>query len=146
MSRQAIDLKTLAAGLHIVDVEALIYFAEDRAKAFKADRLKTNQLRNFYSAILQIRQAFEIQQEFTKDIKTMLVLLKPKLAFAAGRQQAVRRNFKPFMDAAIEGVLNAPDTVDKTKDSSETRTGKTIALENYFALIESVVAYHKFYE
>jgi CRISPR type III-A-associated protein Csm2 len=74
----------------------------------------------------------------------MLVLLKPKLAFAAGRQHAVRKNFKPFMDAAINGVLNAPDT--NPEDKENKKTGKQRALENYLALIESVVAYHKFYE
>ena len=127
-----IDLKTLSNGLDEIPPENLIELAEDKARAFKADRLKTNQLRNFYSAVLQIRQEFEVSKKFTPKIKTMLVLLKPKLAFAAGRQLAVRKNFKPFMDSAIEGVINA--------------TNQTEGLENYLALIESVVAYHKFYE
>lgn len=136
-----LDLKALETGMDTIDSEDLIALAEEKAQAFKADKLKTSQLRNFYSAVLQVRQEYERQQgAFTNKIKTMLVLLKPKLAFAAGRQHAVRKSFKPFMDAAINGVLNAPDTkIDK-------KSGKQRALENYLALIESVVAYHKFYE
>lgn len=138
-----LDLKALETGMDTIDSEDLIALAEEKAQAFKADKLKTSQLRNFYSAVLQVRQEYERQQgAFTNKIKTMLVLLKPKLAFAAGRQHAVRKSFKPFMDAAINGVLNAPDADPKENKKS----GKQRALENYLALIESVVAYHKFYE
>lgn len=115
------------------DIAFLVQEAERQANLFKKDGLKTSQLRNFYSAILRIRQMFETGKgEYTSEIKSQLVLLKPKLAFAAGRQTAVRKSFKPFMDTAINGVLAAND--------------KEKALEHFLALIESVVAYHKFVE
>jgi CRISPR-associated protein Csm2 len=105
--------------------------AEDNAKLFKADGLKTNQIRNFYSAITRLRQDYNDTKQLSGDIERRLVFLKPKLAYSAGRQKAVRSNFFPFMKKYIEEVLTATD--------------KPLALSNFFALVESVVAYHKFY-
>ena len=106
--------------------------AEDYAKIFKADGLKTNQIRNFYSAITRLRQGFvEAKETFTPQLERELVLLKPKLAYSAGRQKAVRAHFYEFMKKYIDEVLAA--------------SNKKEAMNNFFALVESVVAYHKFY-
>ena len=106
--------------------------AEDAAKQFKADGLKTTQIRNFYSAITRLRQDFvEAKKQLTPQIERELVLLKPKLAYSAGRQKAVRAHFYDFMKTNIDEVLAA--------------NNKPLAMDNFFALVESVVAYHKFY-
>lgn len=118
----------------------LVLQADGRAKQFTNDKLKTNQIRNFYSAITRIRTEFEMgsmdedgeaRTQFSPKIEQQLVMLRPKLAYAAGRQTAVRTNFYPFMDSAIGGVL-------ASKRDPET-------LEKFLAIVESVVAYHKFY-
>lgn len=118
----------------------LVLQADGRAKQFTADKLKTNQIRNFYSAITRIRTEFEMSyleedaethSPFSPAIEKQLVMLRPKLAYAAGRQIAVRTNFYPFMDSAIRGVLDS-------KRDPET-------LEKFLSIVESVVAYHKFY-
>lgn len=109
-----------------LDVADLVRKAEDMAVQFTRDKLKTNQIRNFYSAITRMRADFQ-QSGFTPEIQTQLVMLKPKLAYAAGRQTAVRANFYPFMKTAIDGVRQAKD------------------LEKFFLLVESIVAYHKFH-
>ena len=106
--------------------------AEDNAKIFKADGLKTNQIRNFYAAITRLRQDFvDAKEVVTPKIERELVLLKPKLAYSAGRQKAVRAHFYDFMKKYIDEVLSA--------------NNKSDAMNNFFALIQSVVAYHKFY-
>ena len=106
--------------------------AEKQAKVFKADGLKTNQIRNFYSAITRLRQDYTgVGKKVTTEIENTLVLLKPKLAYSAGRQKAVRANFYPFMKDNIDDVLSS--------------SNKSLALENFFALVEAIVAYHKFY-
>jgi CRISPR-associated protein Csm2 len=112
------------------NVTDLIRQAEERAKQFTSDKLKTNQIRNFYSAITRMRSEFE-QEGFTDGIQTQLVMLKPKLAYAAGRQKAVKDNFYYYMTSAIEGALASEKSGDK--------------LKKFFALVEAVVAYHKFY-
>ena len=113
-----------------LDMADLVRKAEDMALQFTRDKLKTNQIRNFYSAITRMRTDFQ-QNGFTSEIQTQLVMLKPKLAYAAGRQTAVRTNFYPFMKTAIDGVGQAAN--------------KREAMEKFFLLVESVVAYHKFH-
>lgn len=113
------------------DVSGIVQKAEDMALQFTRDKLKTNQIRNFYSAITRMRAEYE-QDGFEK-VKNQLIMLKPKLAYAAGRQTAVRANFYPFMTSAIKSVEQAP------------ANERTKAMENFFLLVESVVAYHKFH-
>lgn len=105
----------------------LVRTAEDMAFQFTKDGLKTNQVRNFYSAIVKMRAEFKREGEFTESLRSQLIMLKPKLAYAAGRQRSVRDNFYPFMKAEI----------DKVSD--------TKSLELFFMTVESVVAYHKFF-
>ena len=119
--------------LSTMDTSDIVQKAENMALQFTRDKLKTNQIRNFYSAITRMRAEYEQAEEgkgYDK-VKTQLIMLKPKLAYAAGRQTAVRANFYPFMTSAIQSI--------------ETAGSKTQAIENFFLLVESVVAYHKFH-
>lgn len=92
--------------------------------------VKTNQIRNVFGHITSIRTEYRISKEFTDNIERELILLKPKLAYAAGRNRDVKQ-FQEFMFRIIDGVMNSKN--------------KVLALENFFSIIESVVAYHKFY-
>ena len=82
-----------------------------------------------------MRTDFEQSGQDYAKIKKQLVMLKPKLAYAAGRQMAVKSNFYPFMKNAIEGVEKAE------KEGLDQK----VAMEHFFLLVESVVAYHKFH-
>ena len=116
------------------DVSTIVQKAEEMALQFTRDKLKTNQIRNFYSAITRMRAEYEQYDDLKtgfERIKSQLIMLKPKLAYAAGRQTAVRANFYPFMTSAIKSIEQATD--------------KAKAMENFFLLVESVVAYHKFH-
>ncbi len=116
--------------------------AWDQADAFvNKDRLKTHQLRNIFSAIEKMRTLYkriqrikeqEKRQPLIDDLGMQLVLLKPKIAYAAGKQRSVRYNFFPFVQGAM-------DAVEKSKDKDK-------AYQNFFALMESVVGYHKYFE
>jgi len=105
------------------------------------DRLKTHQLRNVFSAIEKMRTLHKRivkaknEAEVKKmkdDLEMQLIMLKPKIAYAAGRQKSVRYNFFPLVEGAV-------DAVDRANHSDK-------AYSRFFALMESVVAYHKFYE
>lgn len=96
----------------------------------KDDRLKTAQLRNFYAAVTRLRTEYEKDESYEK-VELDLIMLKPKLAYAAGRQKAVAKTFYPLMKNAIDGVANA--------------SNKHKALRHFFLLVESVVAYHKYH-
>jgi CRISPR-associated protein Csm2 len=109
--------------------EDIVRKAEETANQLTRDKLKTGQIRNFYSAITRMRTDYALGG-YDK-VSSQLTMLKPKLAYAAGRQTAVRATFYPIMKSAIDGVTSANE--------------KKRALENFFMFIESVVAYHKFY-
>ncbi|GAB1444051.1 type III-A CRISPR-associated protein Csm2 [Ignavibacteriales bacterium] len=101
------------------------------ATKFTQDKVKTTQLRNFYSAVVSIRTKFRAEKKVTAQIERDLILLKPKLAYAAGRQPRV----KPFYDLMKEAI-------DTTVNVEESR--KPLALQNLFSITEAIVAYHKF--
>lgn len=130
--------------LDVIDPKELIDLAEQEAKTFVRKDLKMNQLRNFFDLVDQIRQYHERfrvlndseadqkeKERLKKVIKRDLVLLKPKLAFAAGRQSKMK-HFKNFIDQAIDATIKADSFIN--------------AAENFITLMESLVAYHKFYQ
>ena len=117
--------------LDIIAPKELNDLAEAEAKKL-AGYIKTHQLRNFFAAVSSMRSAYRQKKKYDDDIEMKLIMLKPKLAYAAGRQSKMRTSFYPFMKGAIDAVENS--------------TNKDIAIKNFFALMESVIAYHKFHE
>jgi len=117
-------------GLDETAVEQIIEEAKVKAEA-TAKEIKTNQVRNFYSAVLKIRLNFENKnKQWDEDIETEVLMLKPKLAYAAGRQQKVKE-FASFIEQYIEALCISED--------------KSKALEKFFILLESYVSYHKYF-
>lgn len=109
--------------------------------ADKKDGIKTHQLRNVYSAIEKMRTLYKRslkekrKEQYDKqrsELTMQLIMLKPKIAYAAGRQKNVRYSFFPLVKAAVDAVENSHN--------------KDEAYKKFFALMESVVAYHKFHE
>lgn len=112
--------------------QELNQLAEKYAEIFvRQDRLKTHQLRNVFSSIEKMRTIYKANKN-DPNVERDLILLKPKIAYAAGRQKSVRYNFYPFVKSAIDSVSGSSD--------------REKAIANFFALMESVVGYHKFYE
>jgi CRISPR-associated protein Csm2 len=103
----------------------------------KEQKLETNQIRKFLDAINQIKYILALDDEKIKNakeeeqeklrfskIETEIVLLKPKLAYAAARQKAV----KPLNEVMIVAI----DRVKTTQD-----------FYRLVQFIESIIAYHK---
>ncbi len=98
--------------------------------ADRREGIKTNQVRNIFSTVLSLRTKLKTEKDFTEDIHNDLVLIKPKLAYAAGRQ----RNVRPLYDLLSQGITATVNSKDQVK-----------GLENFIQLVESIVAYHKFH-
>ncbi len=113
-----------------VTAEDINNIGEAQGKSFSRD-VRTSQLRTFYSAVNRIRVQFQQEHSFTSPVERSLILLKPKLAYAAGRHPRQLKAFQAFMVQAIDGVVKSND--------------KEKALNNFFDLLEAVVAYHKFH-
>ncbi len=113
------DLK----GLQAYEIRKLVKHAEEFGPYLKQQRLETNQVRKFLDAINRLKADLAETGEFAK-IETEVVLLKPKLAYAAARQRAAKP-LGEVMSAAIDKVHSRED------------------FERLVQLIESIIAYHK---
>lgn len=95
-----------------------------------AKKIRTNQLRNFFSLVNSIKINFRNKTKSIEEIKDGLILLKPKLAYAKGKKGEVEP-FQKFMFDAIDAVVNS--------------SNPQKALENFFSLVEAIIAYHKYF-
>jgi CRISPR-associated protein Csm2 len=115
--------------LDVIKPEKIVQIANEKGKDFT--KIKTNQIRNFFAAILSIKNKVATMEVFNfETIETDIYLLKPKIAYAAGRKNEVEP-FKNFIDELVAALIKSTD--------------KEKATQNFFNIIESVVAYHKFY-
>ena len=115
--------------LNTISPEELNRRGEALGKELARD-ITTNQLRNIYGAVQHIRVRASRPQPDTEDINRRLIFLKPKLAYASGRQKKL---------ISLRNVLvQAIDSVVQSENPESAR-------ENFFILMESVVAYHRFY-
>ncbi|MGB9774663.1 MAG: type III-A CRISPR-associated protein Csm2 [Bacteroidota bacterium] len=128
------------ADLTAEEIDAKANELNDKQKQVKfAADVKTSQLRNVFSHITSLRSDFRQAKQEGKlagsdlppGIERRLILLKPKIAYAKGRKPKELKNFQELMFEAIDGVVNSKN--------------KVLALENFFALMEAIVAYHKFH-
>jgi CRISPR-associated protein Csm2 len=110
-------------GLKSYPIRELVKHAEQFGPYLKQQRLETNQVRKFLDAVNRLKADLAETGDFTK-IETEVVLLKPKLAYAAARQKAAKP-LGEVMSAAIDKVHSKED------------------FERLVQLIESIIAYHK---
>ncbi len=105
--------------------------ADKKGKEFKP--IKTNQIRNFFSHFGTIKNKYKtlkINNQPIDQLDTNLILIKPKLAYAKGRNPVV----EPFQSLIFEVI----DLVYNSKNKEK-------AYINFFEFVEAIVAYHKYY-
>ena len=126
-------------GLKDYPIRTLVEQAGEFGPYLKQQRLETNQVRKFLDAINRLKvkiaqdEAETINRAKTDEerekirfdkIEPDIVLLKPKLAYAAARQKAAKP-LSEVMSAAIDKVHSSED------------------FNRLVQLIESIIAYHK---
>lgn len=112
------------------DAQKLVKIAEDIAEKKltagpKHKRLSTSQIRNVYGTVKKL----ELEGE-TEDTFFRLVLLKPKLAYAAGRHKEI-----PGMEVLKKILCDSIDLVSEKKER----------FANFCKFFEAILAYHKAY-
>lgn len=113
----------LTDGLKTYPIRQLVEHAQEFGPYLRQQRLETNQVRKFLDAVNRIKADLTQDDDFSK-IETEVVLLKPKLAYAAARQSAA----KPLSD-----VISA--AIDKVHSRED--------FDRLVQLLESTIAYHK---
>lgn len=121
------------------DMKLLNEFARELGKIFihklinklnknkEEKELTTAQIRSILDDIQSI------DPSNTQNISRELQLLRPKLAYAAGRHQGRVKQFQSVVDYAIEIITS--------QDEEKMSQG----FENLKAFVEAIVAYHRYY-
>jgi CRISPR-associated protein Csm2 len=117
------QINGLSGGLSQYQIRTLVEQAEKFGFYLQQNQLKTNQVRKFLDAVNRIKADLQEDTNFSK-IETEIVLLKPKLAYAAARQTSVQALSK-VMSAAIDKVHSIDD------------------FHRLVQFLESTIAYHK---
>ncbi|OKH35749.1 type III-A CRISPR-associated protein Csm2 [[Phormidium ambiguum] IAM M-71] len=136
------DLRTIegeAGSLKDYSIRTMVEQAEAFGLELKRQRLETNQVRKFLDALNQIKAKLpQVDEEVSNlkltfeekekikfgKIESDIVLLKPKLAYAAARQDAVK---------SLNRVI--AEAIDKVHSKAD--------FERLVQLMESIIAYHK---
>lgn len=116
-------INQLTRGFSSYSIRDLVKHTEAFGSHLERNQLKTNQVRKFLDAVNRIKADLPEDGDFSK-IETDVVLLKPKLAYAAARQPAAKP-LSDVMSAAIEKVHSIKD------------------FERLVQFLESTIAYHK---
>lgn len=116
-------INALEGGLQGYPIRTLVKHAQEFGPYLKQQRLETNQIRKFLDAINRIKANLAQNEDFSK-VEIEVVLLQPKLAYAAARQPAAKP-LSYVMSAAIDKVNSRAD------------------FDRLVQLLESIIAYHK---
>ena len=124
-----------------LDVKDMNEIAEAKSQQFVKGKITTNQIRNIFGEIARMRNEFDKAEKGKKyqAARKSLILLKPKLAYAVGRQQ--RKEQKQTMENYKSTFYKLIDLVESTEEAN--REG---ALQRFFDFAEAIVAYHKYFE
>lgn len=112
-------------GLKNLPADELVSIADKMGKHLKSIDLKTTQIRKFLDGVRKIDAQSDKGKSFKSD---SVVLLKPKLAYAAGRN---REKVMPLMQVLEPAITAGAKTYDDFK--------------RLVSLIEGIIAYHRFH-
>lgn len=110
-----------------LSTEKLVEMADTIGKFLaQSERLNTGQIRKFLDAVSRIKNEGGQKPNDDPFFRSQCMLLKPKLAYAAGRQGAVEPLMKVLLPC-INHVHSKDDFV------------------HFYRFVESIIAYHRFY-
>lgn len=113
-------LETLEKIIKKGNVKFLNEFCYKLGEEYVKEKLSTSQIRNIFNEVQDMKEYDEVK----------LQLLRPKLAYIAGRHQkttpVIKEHLQPMLDAAIE--MTDKDT-----------------FKNFKNFLEAIVAYHRYH-
>ncbi len=115
------------------DVHLLVQRAETIGRALNQQKLTTSQIRNFFTEVRSIQNRWDLNPEAEY---RQVVLLKPKLAYAAQRAREVGKKteaVKTLADVLALCIDQIPQTAADKKDR----------FNRFVDFFEAILAYHK---
>ena len=108
-----------------MDAESINEKGESLGEKYANRGVKSHQIRRVYSSVK--RAEAEFKSEDKEEARRTLTLVKPHLAYAASRDDSMQ----DFMD-------DVSDLIDDAVEDDG-------SMENFFEIMEAVVAYHSYY-
>ncbi|ROQ92048.1 type III-A CRISPR-associated protein Csm2 [Desulfosoma caldarium] len=113
------------ADLKKLSMDRLVDIADAVGKAV-ARQVKMNQIRRFLDGARKVEAQLKNPEDFDK-VKDQIVLLRPKLAYAAGRHRDVK-DLAELLDPAVKSAAQTHDNFMK-----------------FLRFMESIIAYHRYH-
>jgi len=108
-------------------------FADKFGLFLRKKYLSSSQLRTIFGEIKRLQMKLNTEEDNINELHTKFVLLKPKLAYAAGRLRNEGLNeFKAIFDLAHDAVGELDENFPKR-------------YKNFVDFIEAILAYHRAY-
>lgn len=147
---------SLPTDIRFFEPEEIDKYCKTKGKLFATGgknnkKVSTSKLRNFFAKVISLRTYYRNPGKddlptFYKKLKREIILLKPSLAYAYGRDNHLENFFNDttaIIDLTIESFEKEYSS--KNEEKKEEESFKFESLENFFAILEGFVAYHKFY-
>lgn len=112
--------------IQTMDAESINDKGDELGEKYASSGVPSHQIRRVYSSVKRAEAEFNSENE--EEAKRTLTLVKPHLAYAASRNEGMQ----DFMDDVSEMIDDAVEDED--------------SMENFFELMEAVVAYHSYYD
>ncbi|MGQ9485645.1 MAG: type III-A CRISPR-associated protein Csm2 [Desulfosoma sp.] len=125
IQHEILKFKGELAHLERLTMDRLVDIADAVGKTV-ANQVKMNQIRRFLDGARKVEAELKGREDFEK-IKGQIVLLRPKLAYAAGRHSEVK-HLAEILDAAVRSAAQTKDNFMK-----------------FLRFMESIIAYHRFH-
>lgn len=109
-----------------VDMNDIVELSEKAGENF-SKKIKINQIRRFLDGVRRIENRLKGGDDF-EAVKDQVVLLRPMLAYAAGRDPKKMKALMEFLDPAIQSGRKSQENFMKL-----------------LRLIEGIVAYHRYH-
>lgn len=113
---------------------------ETIGKKLKTDGITTSQIRKFLSAVNSVANKVQNEkEELNAALADEIQYLRIKLAYQAGRESVPRNFHGEVKDFGLHHLQNVLDEELKKVGASKSE------FEKFNRLVESIVAYHKYY-
>ena len=130
------DIRTIITDPH--GAEKLVQTADRLGRELKDANLTTNQIRALYGEVRQIQGEWQSGGAARERALRRLILLKPKMAYRAGRDTGRQHPVAALVDVLRQAV----DEVIREKDDPQKQSDY---FEHFVEFFEAILAYHKSY-
>jgi len=127
------------------NVKDFVENAENFAR-YNLNEARKSKMRNFYDEVVRILGTSEnLDEAHYNSIFKQLYLIKPKIAYAIGRETKsdAKKHLKNFEDLYSK-LMDVLDESLKKNDEKNIRNIKDV-FDNFKKLMEAIIAYHKIY-